>query len=229
MYRRGLRFGVGAAIEHRSVAFEHEFATVLDVGSHRGQFALFAARRFPNALIFCFEPLSRAAGTLKHVLPPGVDARVFNVALGASAGTAELHVPRDDDASSLLPIERDVRGVVTKEVRSSRVPVARLDELLDPSEIRAPSLLKIDVQGYELEVLRGSEKLLPLISEILVECSFDEFYAGQALADDVVAYLRDRGFRLSGVFSLLRDGCRCLQGDFLFVRRDGWPTSAEIT
>ena len=218
LYRRGLRSGVAAAIEHRSVAFEHDFTTVIDVGSHRGQFALFAAHRFPKASLLCFEPLPRAADTVQRVLPPSVQARVYNVALGSSSGTAELHVPKDDDASSLLPIERDVPRVVTEAITSVPVRCARLDELVDPDVAREPCLLKIDVQGYELEVLRGAEGVLPRITEILVECSFDEFYGGQALADDVVSYLHERGFRLRGVFSLIRDELRCLQADFLFVR-----------
>jgi hypothetical protein len=53
----------------------------------------------------------------------------------------------------------------------------------------------------------------------LVECSFVEFYRGQALIDDVVSYLRARGFRLTGVFAVVRDAIgQCLQADVLFAR-----------
>ncbi len=97
---------------------------------------------------------------------------------------------------------------------------ARLDEVMEADRLAAPTLLKIDVQGYELELLRGAERSLAAIDEILVECSFVELYAGQPLADDVVCHLRERGFGLNGVHSVARgaDG-RPLQADLLFSRR----------
>ena len=86
-------------------------------------------------------------------------------------------------------------------------------------DIEGPTLLKIDVQGTELEVLRGGVGLLRRVDCILVECSFVPFYEGQTLADDVVVFLREHGFRLRGVFSLSMSGDgRCLQADLLFAR-----------
>ena len=59
----------------------------------------------------------------------------------------------------------------------------------------APALLKIDVQGFELEVLRASRPLLGAFEHVYVEASFEVLYAGQALAGDVAAFLRAHGFR----------------------------------
>lgn len=220
-YRRALRFGVAASVEHRTVTFEHEVVTVLDAGAHSGQFAIFALDRFPNAALHCFEPLPDARQTLSRVLADVTRVKIHGVALGSERGQAELHVAQDDDASSLLRFRRGHSEVVGPEVARVRVNVARLDQLLARASISRPSLLKIDVQGFELEVLRGAEDLLVEIDEILVECSFGEFYEGQALADDVVSFLREKDFRFRGVFSLRRDRSgRCLQGDFLFVRGD---------
>ena len=71
------------------------------------------------------------------------------------------------------------------------VQAVRIDEVVDSVDV--PCLMKIDVQGYELEVLQGAEKLLPSVEFLLVECSFTELYLGQALAGEVVAYLHQRG------------------------------------
>lgn len=80
--------------------------------------------------------------------------------------------------------------------------------------------MKIDVQGYELEVLRGAEGLLERFATILVECSFVERYAGQPPAEEVIRYLAERGFRLAGVFSpAYNETGQCLQADALFERR----------
>jgi hypothetical protein len=99
------------------------------------------------------------------------------------------------------------------------VKVAPLDEFLTPEQIIEPALLKLDVQGYELEALKGCETLLDRFAYAYVECSFMELYAGQALADEVVGWLQKRGFQLCGVYNMSYDkGGRAVQGDFLFSR-----------
>jgi len=86
-------------------------------------------------------------------------------------------------------------------------------------DIQPPAFLKLDVQGFELEALRGCEDLLDRFACVYAECSFVEMYAGQALADEVIAWLRDRGFRLRGVHNMVYDrGGRAIQADFLFTR-----------
>jgi FkbM family methyltransferase len=228
-YRRGLRLGVAAATEHHSVAFEHEFATVIDVGANRGQFGLFAARRFPGAELHCFEPLPEARETLASALGEHPRLRVHGVALGATNRTDTFNVAASDDSSSLLTATATQTASFPKtEVAERRsVEVARLDDIVPPQAVSRPCLLKVDVQGYELEVLRGAQAMLDVVDELLIECSFVELYEGQPLAAEIVALCADRGFPLAGVFSLVRDeGGRCLQGDFLFVRSPEGPSSA---
>ena len=85
--------------------------------------------------------------------------------------------------------------------------------------IQRPCLLKVDAQGGELEVLDGAQAVLAQVDVAYVECSFVEFYRGQALADQVIEALLHRGLRLSGVYSLVRDVTgHCLQADLLFRR-----------
>ena len=76
------------------------------------------------------------------------------------------------------------------------------------------------MQGFELEALQGCEDLLDRFAQVYVECSFLELYTGQALADEVIAWLRERGFRLAGVYNMSYDrNGSAVQGDFLFSRR----------
>ena len=74
-----------------------------------------------------------------------------------------------------------------------------------PGDLRAPALLKFDVQGFELAALAGCAALLDRFAAVYVECSFLPLYAGQPLADEVLAHLRDQGFGLRGVFNLTHD------------------------
>ena len=85
--------------------------------------------------------------------------------------------------------------------------------------IKRPCLLKIDVQGYELNVLRGGTKTLHEVDVALIECSFVELYEGQALAGQVISFMAEAGFRLAGVHHMAYsfDGSS-IQADFLFRR-----------
>lgn len=220
-YRFALRHGVAAAIEHESVPFDHRFSCIVDVGAGRGQFALVARRRFPRARLHCFEPLTEARQTLGVVARRLGDIRVYGIALGSGGSSAELHVARNLDSSSLLPMTASHLNAFpgTDETDRVTVPLARLDDVLRPDEVPPPSLMKVDAQGSELEVLRGAERLLERFAAALVECSFLELYTGQPLADEIVCYMRGRGFRLTGIFSPVFDTKgRCVQMDALFER-----------
>ena len=221
-YRGALRHGVAAAVEHDSVPFGREFRTVVDVGAGRGQFALVARRRFPQAGLVCVEPLASSRSRLERAvgLRGGVD--VHPVAASATDGEAEFVVSAAADSSSLLPATRLQTETFPGTGEAARITVrtARLDSLLDVPQLAGPVLLKIDVQGSELDVLRGAPGLLEAVDEVLVECSFAELYRGQALAGDVEGHLHARGFSLVAVCSPVTDrGGVVLQADLLFARR----------
>jgi hypothetical protein len=110
-------------------------------------------------------------------------------------------------------------GTEEKEQRS--VSVRKLETILCREDIDQPALLKIDVQGFEKDVLEGCKTLLPCFSHIYVECSFVELYAGQALAHEVISFLDGFGFVLSGIYNLYYDKKGvAIQGDFLFERKN---------
>jgi FkbM family methyltransferase len=208
---------------------------VIDAGANRGQFAVYAARRFPHAALICFEPLTKPGARLRRAVGNIGRLKLWDVALGATNEEAEFHVSAADDSSSLLPIGPRQREEFpgTEERSTLRVQVRRLDDLLDAEELVAPVLLKIDVQGGELGVLQGAEAILSSVDAVLVEVSFVELYAGQPLADEVWDYLRSHGFSCRGVWSMSYGSKReCLQGELLFASTgfeplDVWTVSAQ--
>ena len=222
-YRRALRFGVAASTEHDRTPLPHDYATVIDVGANRGQFALLATRRFPRARIICFEPLAGPRATLERVLTDRKQVRVVPAAVASCASASAMFVSRADDSSSLLaPTELQLTAFPgTDIVEEVNVETQRLDVLLGREEVIRPALLKIDVQGAELDVLVGASKLLGDIDTILVECSFFELYKGQPVADEVVRFLHSRTFALTSVTSpyVDRDG-QVLQADFVFAQAE---------
>ena len=77
----------------------------------------------------------------------------------------------------------------------------------------------MDVQGFEMEALRGCEDLLECFEYIYCECSFVELYSGQKLAHEIIQWLRDQNFMFVGIFNVNYDiSGQPIQGDFLFQK-----------
>jgi len=224
LFRHGLRSGVGAAIEHRNVIAGMRLATIVDVGANVGQFSLLARALHPAARIYAFEPLPDAAARYRQVFAADADVTLFQAAISPEAGTATMHVSASADSSSLLPISARQSELFpgTEEVGVTDVEAGPLSSFVSRADLVAPALLKIDVQGFELEVLRGARDLLAAFAHVYVEASFEALYEGQALADDVIALMVDAGFSEVGRHnvSVGPDGAP-IQADFLFHRNAG--------
>jgi FkbM family methyltransferase len=221
-YRHALlAWRVAATVEHGGQPFAQSYGTVIDVGSNRGQFAIFARHRWPKARLFCFEPLPGPREVLTPLAEELGNAQVLPYALSDEGGERRMHVARSDDSSSLLAATGCQLEAFpdTVEVDEQVVQVRRLDNLITKEDVSHPILMKIDVQGAELDVLRGASGLLDGVREILVECSLVELYVGQPLLDDMILFARECGFRVIGVSPPSRapDGTP-LQCDVLFSR-----------
>jgi FkbM family methyltransferase len=215
---------VAAGLEHEPVLRQMDCRMALDVGANRGQFALVARRLFPEARIFSFEPLPGPAARFRAVFAGDAQVTFCEAAIGPERGETTIHISKRDDSSSLLPItaEQDALFPGTAEIGTAMVRVGPLHDFITEDRIEPPALLKLDVQGFELQVLRGCESLLQRFAYVYAECSFVELYGGQALADEVIAWLRERGFRLRGVYNMTYDDAgRAVQADFLFAAGTG--------
>ena len=198
-------------------------SVVLDIGAATGLYAAELRRVGYTGRIVSFEPLSDAFAELAAAAQddPGWDCR--RLALGAEDGSAEINVSGTRDSSSFLEMgERHVRGAPgSRYVGTEMVEVARLDSIWD--DIVRPgdrAMLKLDVQGFELEALRGAERSLGDTVAVQAELSLVPVYEHGPLYQEVIAHLEARGFRLAGLepgFEDLRTG-EVLQADGTFVR-----------
>jgi len=218
-FRRGLMYGVAAAVEHRGVLQSINPEFIVDIGANKGQFALIAAEIHPSVPLIAFEPLSEPSATFRRVFGDESHIRLHQFAIGPGPRRASMNVSGRADSSSLLPIAqaqaKQFKG--TEAVGTEDVDVAPLSGFIRPSMLDRQALLKIDVQGYELETLKACEPLLSQFRWVYVELSFVEFYMGQALAHEVIMYLARRGFRIGGLYNVIlsKEG-RSIQCDCLF-------------
>ncbi|MBN1121745.1 MAG: FkbM family methyltransferase [Anaerolineae bacterium] len=198
---------------------------IVDVGANRGQLIEIAMQRFRPQKIVGIEPLPGAFAELQKKWGENPAVRLFQCAAGATNKPVELQVSHHDQASSVLPIRTDddllfdQRDVSLSHV--IRVEQRRLDDILREAGIGQIDLLVLDVQGYELEVLRGAEDSLQNTETIMLEVSFYPQYETQSLFWNVHNYLHEKGFvlRWLGDYQTTSDGV-ILQADAVYVNRD---------
>lgn len=220
-WRAGLLHRVAAAVEHTPALSHLRPACIVDVGANKGQFTLFARATFPDARIHSFEPLAEACATFRRVFAGDANVRLWPVAIAPEAGRRTIHLSRRRDSSSLLPIGAGQAAAFpgTEAAGETTIETARLSDCLAPGDIAQPALLKLDVQGFELEALHGCRELLARFDHVYCECSFVELYDGQALADEVAAFLATHGFVEHGRHNVVtHPRLGPVQADVLFAR-----------
>jgi FkbM family methyltransferase len=210
LLRAFTRHRVAASLEHTALPVK-QYATVVDIGAHTGQFSLLARCLYPGATIHAFEPLPEAAAKFREVFAADPRVRLHEAAVAPTSGDATLYVGGVWDAGSLLPS-------ALGSAREIHVHAAPLEEFVTDAEIRPLALLKLDVQGFEREALMGCRSLLHRFDDIVAELMLHEAYVGQALAADVICMLRNAGFQLVGLDSLGREGGKIVRFDGIFSR-----------
>lgn len=195
-------------------------AAIVDVGAARGDFTRAALAAFPGIPVLMVEPLAEFADPLQALASQTPATRLFRCAAGARDGEVRFNVHADLVGSSLLG---EAEGEAADGVPRV-VPLRRLDGLAAEAGLPAgPLLLKVDVQGAELDVLAGAGALLERDCAVILEVSLLPFFKGGPLAADVVAAMAARGYALYDIFGLCQrplDGAMA-QCDMVFVRADG--------
>ncbi|MBM4009929.1 MAG: FkbM family methyltransferase [Planctomycetes bacterium] len=195
---------------------------VVDVGAARGEWTIECRRVFPDAAYLLIEPLPDHAAGLADLARRIPRVRVWSGAVGATDGTVAIRC-HGDQSSMLVANDAQFRG------SDREVPLRTLDSLVVTGELLRPDLVKLDVQGYELEVLRGAASVLEHAQVLLVELSFRRLYADQPLAHEVIAFLGQRDFRIADIctYSQRARDAALLQSDVLFVKEGLLPSSDD--
>jgi FkbM family methyltransferase len=179
-----------------------------------------AAEPFPSARFFLIEPQVEMKPRLEAFCRRHPGSRWFQAGAAAAPGELTLIVGADDSGSSFLT---DPSPEGERSGRGRRVPVVTIDSLLEEGAIVTPDLVKLDVQGFELEALRGGQRLFGPAEAFIVETSLYRFLPGIPLFHEVVAFMVERdyyAYDLAG--SLRRPYDRALgQVDVCFARRSG--------
>ena len=193
---------------------------ILDVGAHRADWSRLAGRAFPNATFTLVEPQVELRDDLERFCQEVPGSRYVLAGAGPRTEEKALAVFPEPDASSfvLTAAEIEARGLERR-----AVPLVTLDSLFELSLLPMPELVKLDIQGFELEALRGATRVLAAAEIVIVEVSFFPFMENWPTVSQVIPFMADRGYEPYDVCGSLRrtyDGALG-QADLAFARRDG--------
>ena len=194
-------------------------ATVIDVGAAYGAFALECHNIFPEARYILIEPVQEYKPFLEQVTKSIPRAEHILAAAGGKIAETVINVHPDLVGSSTY-LENENSGVNGV---PRTVPSITLDSLLADLGMTIPFLLKVDVQGAELDVLSGAEGVLQETEYVLLEVSFFEFFREGPQFHEVVAFMKSAGFFTYDICGLQYrplDGALS-QADMAFVKEKG--------
>lgn len=161
---------------------------IVDVGAYIGDWARMAHELFPSSSIVMIDanPENEAAlaDTARKL---GANAKCFIALLGPER-SEKVTLFQNRTGTSVL------KELTTYQTKQVEVPMFTIDELLAGEGLVGPLLLKLDVQGFELEVLRGAGRVLAESELVVLEVSTLPFNEGAPLFAEVISFMADRGF-----------------------------------
>lgn len=203
----------------------YQIDTVIDVGANEGQFGRSLRDANYSGRIFSFEPLSSAHQALAALAASDQNWVVApRMAIGRVTGDVVINVAENLESSSILPMSDLHREAspTSRYTETETVPMNTLDDVV-MQYILSPchTLLKIDTQGFEAEVLAGASNVLSSAVAVQLELSLAQLYDGQAGYLDLIQFMMSKGYSLAEInpgFSDPRTG-HLLQADGVFVKK----------
>lgn len=180
-----------------------EALVIFDVGANIGQTTSRFRRTYPHADIFSFEPFPSTFDQLEEKFREDSQVHVYCLACSSERSQAEFHVSSVGLLNSLLPPIDDSDRGFSPGRKPIRVSTTTIDSFCGEHNIDHIDILKIDVQGAEELVLRGSASMLnrKSISVILTEIQFFHFYRDQSWYYDIFRHLAEKDYHLFDIYN----------------------------
>lgn len=188
---------------------------IYDVGAYEGSFALLAHKIWQEANIYCFEPLENKIDILSERTRKSGKIHLKNVLLG------------DQEMDRVSFYEAETASSVLKEHHpnqfpSTQKPMRSLDSMIQAEGLPVPSLIKLDTQGYEYQILNGLSDNLAKVEIILAELNLIDIHKEVILADKVISFLSTFDFVPYDITELHHRPLdkALFQVDMIFVKRN---------
>lgn len=202
---------------------QYDIDAVIDVGANEGHFGTTLREWGFQGEIYSFEPVAGAFAVLEALATKDEKWSAYNLALGANPGEATIHVSRFSQFSSILDANEFGLGTMEnmKVEEHQQVEVKTLSQCFDEGKLprKRRYLLKMDTQGYDVEVFSGAGNAIQDIRCMLSELSLIPIYRGMPHYLDALARYEQAGFRVSGMYPITRNADLTLnEMDCMLVR-----------
>lgn len=187
---------------------------ILDIGAYEGNWALEMKSIFPKSNILMIEAQEAKRQILLKKSKLIKNSSVVIALLGATEKEVEFNIY--ETASSVYKEDNKTNAKI------SSIKLSLLDDIVSKSHFETFDFIKLDTQGYELEILKGASKVLQSAQIVLMEVSLLGIYKDAPLAHEVILYMKTKGFVLYDICSLMKrpfDNA-LFQVDFLFMKED---------
>jgi FkbM family methyltransferase len=192
---------------------------IYDIGSNTGTWTLLAKSILPHAKIHAFEPLADHVLHFNKSCSMLTNIHLHQYCVGNENSSCTINISSFSDSSSLLAATSlEFEHFNIKKEKEEQVEIKRLVDLIDSKALPVPDIIKLDIQGFELEALKGFDDWLNSVKYIICEVSFKEYYHGQAQFLDIANYLSDFKFQLFALGNNTPVGIELNQIDVLFKR-----------
>ena len=194
---------------------------IIDAGAFDGKESIELAKFWPHGKIHSFEPIPQVYQTLLTATQEQKNIKTYPIALSDKSGKAQMHVSEWPDkpgvcsaSSSLLAPKDHLKYSHIPFPKTITVPIITLDEWAEKNGVDHVDFLWLDMQGYELNMMKASPKILKTVKAIVTEIEFVEAYTGQYLYWDIKKWLEQEGFEMIAI-----NTSPLWFGDALFVRK----------
>jgi FkbM family methyltransferase len=200
----------------------YRFENILDIGANIGRFSITAHAVYPNARVIAFEPLPSCFQSVVNVAKHIPKCVALNIALGVAEGEVEMFENEFSPSSSILTLSETHKAAFPFAQKGKSVPIKMrtLDSVAHEMQIIGPTMIKIDVQGFEKNVIMGGLETIKNADVLLVELSYEELYEKQPLFEDINSQLVSMGFHFKGTMSQMAhpSNGRLIDADCFFVK-----------
>jgi FkbM family methyltransferase len=197
----------------------HESPVIIDGGAYNGSTINQLSDLFKKPRIISFEPNPGLYASLQENFGHRDNVTIIGKAIGSESGKGSFNVLKFSPSSSLLEpssINRAYHDSKMDIEEKVDIEITRLDDHFKSTD--EIDLLKLDLQGYELEALKGAERILENVKVISTEIEFVPLYEGQPLFGDIDVYLRSKGFRLLNLYDLFtQQNGQLTAGDAMYI------------
>ena len=193
---------------------------IIDVGANYGAWTYMALQRFPQAAVIAIEPQVEMIPSLTDLCENYPQIQFIRAGAGRSSGELVQTIWDDFAGSSFLPT---VDPEQMSSGRQRKTKIVTIDELLSSQPDFQPDLVKLDIQGFELEALAGAASLFGRTEIFIIETSLFSFLSNEPIAREIIEFMASKKYEIYDITGILRrpyDGALG-QMDLAFAKKDG--------